>query len=152
MLEFFQANEVLVLPSSKILTDEDVIISEMHQQPEGDLAPLINDQNMTDYAIDVELINQDRIISIEADPQSALSGALIYENLDHPEYPRAVVFHDSFGKWLHPLLPACFSRVVFVKEDDIIMDIVQEEHPDLVIQEVVERLCDPRLLTPPVAE
>jgi hypothetical protein len=57
--------------------------------------------------------------------------------------PRAVMFHDSFGSSLVPTLAEHFRRIVFAWErsDYPIFDtgLVEREHPDLVLQEMVER-------------
>jgi alginate O-acetyltransferase complex protein AlgJ len=57
--------------------------------------------------------------------------------------PRAVMFHDSFGAYLVPTLAEHFRRIVFAWEraDYPIFDtgLIEREHPDLVIQEMIER-------------
>jgi hypothetical protein len=55
------------------------------------------------------------------------------------DLPTAVVFHDSFmGLWLAGLLAQHFGRVVFDSRpfDQALID---SEHPDIVINEAVER-------------
>jgi len=56
--------------------------------------------------------------------------------------PTAVVFRDSFGSALVPLLSESFSRVVYVWERDVDPRIVEAEAPDLVIQQIAERFLD----------
>jgi len=58
----------------------------------------------------------------------------------------AVVFHDSFGRSMIPLLAQTFRRTVFVWSDEFDPRVVAEERPEFVIQELVER----RLLRPRV--
>lgn len=58
----------------------------------------------------------------------------------NPALPRLVMFRDSFGTSLVPLLAESFDRSVFVWSNAFNMEIVQEERPDIVIYEVVERL------------
>lgn len=60
-----------------------------------------------------------------------------------PTLPRAYVAHDSFFlTGFKPLLSEHFSRVIYVKTaGDHLIDprVVREEHPNVVIQEMVER-------------
>jgi alginate O-acetyltransferase complex protein AlgJ len=60
---------------------------------------------------------------------------------EHPDkkLPRAVVFRDSFATWLMPLLSEHFQRVVFCWQYILDKELVEQEHPDVVIQEMVER-------------
>jgi hypothetical protein len=64
--------------------------------------------------------------------------------IDDPELPRAVIFHDSFGNRLMPLLSQNFQRTAFFQteyysEYESPMEILNRENPDLVIYEFVER-------------
>jgi alginate O-acetyltransferase complex protein AlgJ len=53
--------------------------------------------------------------------------------------PRAVVFMDSFGPGLVPFLSEDFSRVVYLWQDNMDPQVVQQEGPQVVIQEWVGR-------------
>jgi hypothetical protein len=57
---------------------------------------------------------------------------------------RLVMLHDSFGKALRPLLSEHFQRSVFVWQNglpaNIFKAVVLKEKPDIVIEEVVERM------------
>ena len=53
--------------------------------------------------------------------------------------PRAVVFMDSFGPALVPFLSEDFSRVVYLWQDNMDPQVVQQEQPQVVIQEIVGR-------------
>jgi hypothetical protein len=53
--------------------------------------------------------------------------------------PRAVVFMDSFGPGLVPFLSEDFSRVVYLWQDNMDPRVVQQERPQVVIQEWVGR-------------
>jgi alginate O-acetyltransferase complex protein AlgJ len=53
--------------------------------------------------------------------------------------PRALVFMDSFGPGLVPFLSEDFSRVVYLWQDNIDPQVVQQERPQVVIQEWVGR-------------
>ncbi|MBK7270367.1 MAG: hypothetical protein IPI07_12960 [Flavobacteriales bacterium] len=52
--------------------------------------------------------------------------------------PRLLMFHDSFGLYLKPLLAEHFSRSLFVWTGLFIPDIVEHEKPDFVVQEFME--------------
>lgn len=55
-----------------------------------------------------------------------------------------VVFHDSFGTYLAPFFPEHFQRSVLVwyrnPKGELFKAVVEAEQPDIVIEEVVERL------------
>lgn len=54
-------------------------------------------------------------------------------------FPRAVVMRDSYAVSLVPFLSERFSRVVYVEGWYLDLSVVDREHPDVVIQEIVER-------------
>jgi hypothetical protein len=60
---------------------------------------------------------------------------------DNPRLPQALVFRDSFGAAMIPFLAANFRRSVYVWQDypTFDRDLVIQEHPDVVVQEMVER-------------
>jgi hypothetical protein len=53
--------------------------------------------------------------------------------------PRAVIFRDSFVSRLVPFLSEHFSRAVYLWQNDFDAAAVEQEHPDIVIQEIVGR-------------
>jgi len=55
------------------------------------------------------------------------------------EIPKAVIFRDSFGEALMPWLAQHFRRAVFVWSDEIVPEVIEQEQPDVVIQEFIER-------------
>ena len=65
-------------------------------------------------------------------------GRLVTE-IDEPSLPRAVIFRDSFASRLAPFLSEHFSRAVYVWQNDFDAALVEMEHPDVVIQEIVSR-------------
>jgi len=65
-------------------------------------------------------------------------GRLITE-IDDPSLPRAVIFRDSFTSRLVPFLSEHFSRAVYLWQNDFDAAVVTQEHPDVVIQEIVGR-------------
>jgi alginate O-acetyltransferase complex protein AlgJ len=54
--------------------------------------------------------------------------------------PRAVMFHDSFNTNLAPFLAEHFSRIVYAAGTFFDRTLIEDEHPDVVIQEFVERV------------
>lgn len=62
-----------------------------------------------------------------------------------PSLPRAVVFRDSFGDPLIPLLSEHFSRIVYIWSEQVDGSIIEAEHPDVVISAMNER----KLIAPP---
>jgi hypothetical protein len=65
-------------------------------------------------------------------------GRLVTE-IDDPSLPRAVIFRDSFTSRLVPFLSEHFSRAVYLWQNDFDAGVVLQEHPDVVIQEIVGR-------------
>jgi hypothetical protein len=65
-------------------------------------------------------------------------GRLVTE-IDDPSLPRVVIFRDSFASRLAPFLSEHFSRAVYLWQNDFDAAVVTEEHPDVVIQEIVGR-------------
>jgi hypothetical protein len=72
-----------------------------------------------------------------ANPTDEL-GRLVTEIADH-SLPRAVIFRDSFASRLVPFLSEHFSRAVYLWQNDFDAQVVLQEHPDVVIQEIVGR-------------
>ncbi|HUR29384.1 MAG TPA: hypothetical protein VM509_14440 [Planctomycetota bacterium] len=65
-----------------------------------------------------------------------------YVTVEQPDdsLPRAVIFHDSFGQPLPPLLGRHFSRAVFLWQPDIDLELVDREKPDIVLQIMSDRV------------
>jgi alginate O-acetyltransferase complex protein AlgJ len=79
-----------------------------------------------------------RVIEPAGAEPTAQAGRLVTE-IDDPSLPRAVIFRDSFVSPLAPFLSEHFSRAVYLWQNDFDATIVDEEHPDVVIQEIVSR-------------
>ena len=62
--------------------------------------------------------------------------------------PRMVMFRDSFANRLIPFLAENFSRAVYVWDDRFEPALVEQEHPDVVLDEMVER----KLMAAPPAD
>jgi hypothetical protein len=56
-----------------------------------------------------------------------------------PGLPRAVIFHDSFFLGVYPFLSEHFHRAAYLWQYSLDRGLIEREHPDVVIQEVVER-------------
>jgi alginate O-acetyltransferase complex protein AlgJ len=59
--------------------------------------------------------------------------------IDDASLPRAVIFRDSFTSRLVPFLSEHFSRAVYLWQNDFDAAVVTQEHPDVVIQQIVGR-------------
>lgn len=64
---------------------------------------------------------------------------LIITEIPGSTLPRAVIFRDSFMSALAPYLSEHFSRAVYLWQNDFDAKIVADEHPDVVIHEIVGR-------------
>ena len=57
---------------------------------------------------------------------------------------KAVIFHDSFTVALVPFLAEHFQRSVYIwktsPDSDLLNQVIEIEHPDIVVEEIVERL------------
>jgi len=84
----------------------------------------------------VELVFEKRARHVPLDPDRPQDVAA---EIDDPALPRAVVFHDSFGEKLRPLLSEHFSRVAYHWVADFDTAAIERERPDVVIQLMVER-------------
>jgi alginate O-acetyltransferase complex protein AlgJ len=64
----------------------------------------------------------------------------LYEVNGDPRMPRLVMYHDSFGSELIPLLARSFSHgAYFWGKHDMRAEFIAAEQPDLVIDEFAER-------------
>jgi len=65
--------------------------------------------------------------------------ARIVTEIPGSHLPRAVVFRDSFTSAMAPFLSDHFSRVVYLWRNDFSTEEIEQEHPDVVLQEIVSR-------------
>ena len=79
-----------------------------------------------------------RVVEPAGADAMAQEGRLVTE-IPGSSQPRAVIFRDSFVSRLVPFLSEHFSRAVYLWQNDFDADVIQEEHPDVVIQEIVGR-------------
>lgn len=65
--------------------------------------------------------------------------SVILVNDERPQAPRAIVYRDSFGEHVRPFLGAAFSWSAWLWRPSIDVALIEDEHPDVVIQLVAER-------------
>jgi hypothetical protein len=53
--------------------------------------------------------------------------------------PRVVIFRDSFASALIPFLSEHFSRAVYLWQNNVDPQVIEDERPDVVIHELVGR-------------
>jgi hypothetical protein len=74
-----------------------------------------------------------------AQPNAFFEDAKIVTTQADTQLPRAVIFRDSFSSALVPFLSEHFSRAVYLWQNNFDPDVVDAEHPAVVIQEWVGR-------------
>lgn len=77
-----------------------------------------------------------------AHPNAFYEDARIVTEQPDSRLPRAVVFRDSFASALIPFLSEHFSRAVYLWQNNFDPEVVEQEHPAIVIQEWVGRHLD----------
>jgi hypothetical protein len=92
----------------------------------------------TDLPLIPKRARRARVVEPAGAAPTAEEGRLVTE-VDDPALPRAVIFRDSFVSRLVPFLSEHFSRAVYLWQNDFDADVVRQEHPDVVIQEIVGR-------------
>jgi hypothetical protein len=79
-----------------------------------------------------------RVVDPPGADKLAEVGRLVTE-IPGSSLPRAVIFRDSFTSRLFPFLSEHFSRAVYLWQNDFDAQVIADEHPDIVIQEIVGR-------------
>jgi len=79
-----------------------------------------------------------RVVDPPGEGKLAEVGRLVTE-IPGSTLPRAVIFRDSFTSRLVPFLSEHFSRAVYLWQNDFDAQVIEQEHPDIVIQEIVGR-------------
>jgi len=120
--------------------------SDFKLQVTYDKADLINMVGLTDIIKDekLSLIPHNLRLAHRADPGIYRPDLPEYEQpfateLKDSSLPRSVMFRDSFTERLAPFISEHFKRIVYLWQDEFDQKIVQKEHPNIVIQEIVER-------------
>ena len=114
-----------------------------YSEPGRDLS-LILGMRQYFWDIYVDLIRTKKGLARELTPPPAgkletRGPDILYEHPDK-RLPRCVMFRDSFAMWLTPLLCESFSRILYSWQYTFNREIVEREKPDIVIQEMVERV------------
>jgi hypothetical protein len=130
--------QVPATPPAWAREDFDAIAEEI---PGRDLAGMIGLKKVL-HELDLRLVpkrqRRARVVDPpDAEPTSEV-GRLVTEIPD-ATLPRAVIFRDSFVSRLVPFLSEHFSRAVYLWQNDFDAGVVGDEHPDVVIQEIVGR-------------
>jgi alginate O-acetyltransferase complex protein AlgJ len=89
-----------------------------------------------------ELFDEHFITMLPRNQQLPPRGAeqMLYEVDGDPRMPRLVMYHDSFGFYLIPLLARSFSHgAYFWGKQNMRADFIAREKPDIVIDEFAER-------------
>lgn len=76
--------------------------------------------------------------SLKSTPYAQNKKPIVYEQRDHT-LPKAVIFRDSFSTALVPFLSEHFQRSVYYWQLPIDYQVIENEKPDIVIQEIVGR-------------
>src|SRR5262249_27077259 len=79
-----------------------------------------------------------RVVDPAGEEPMAEGGRLVTE-IPGSTLPRAVIFRDSFTSRLVPFLSEHFSRAVYLWQNDFDAQVVEQEKPAIVIQEIVGR-------------
>jgi len=107
----------------------------------GDLARLTGDPNAfgePDYAPLGKVLAAPQSRCAKRTDGERNNGIETYQ-CDRPASPRAIVYRDSMAIPLIPLLSENFSRSIYVGSRQLDPEFVLREHPDIVIEELVER-------------
>jgi hypothetical protein len=92
----------------------------------------------TAFGVRAKRPRQARVVEPPGADAAAEAGRLVTE-IPGSSLPRAVIFRDSFASRLAPFLSEHFSRVVYLWQNDFDGDVVLDEHPDVVIEEITSR-------------
>ena len=107
----------------------------------GDLAAMMGLKRVLreeDLALEPKRPRLSRVVEPAGAEKMAEEGRLVTE-IPGSSLPRAVILRDSFTSRLVPFLSEHFSRAVYLWQNDFDAQVVEEEHPDVVIQEIVGR-------------
>jgi hypothetical protein len=114
---------------------------ETHEAESGDLAAMMGLKRVLredDLALVPKRPRLARVVEPAGAAPMAEEGRLVTE-IPGSSLPRAVIFRDSFTSRLVPLLSEHFSRAVYLWQNDFDAQVIEQEHPDVVIQQIVGR-------------
>ncbi|MFH1139879.1 MAG: hypothetical protein V1816_27690 [Pseudomonadota bacterium] len=108
--------------------------------PGGDLANMILlSDEIRDWQFEMVPVGGERFKAVSDNPTGGVKEPIITEN-ENPNLPSAVVFRDSFFVFLHPFLSQDLSRAVYIWSPHLDAASIEQENPDFVVLEVLERL------------
>jgi hypothetical protein len=85
-----------------------------------------------DRALEPHTPRRARVVEVDRPDPLWNNGRVVLE-VDDPKLPRLVVFRDSFGSALVPLLAENFRRSVFLWQYELDVPALEQERPDVVI-------------------
>lgn len=106
-------------------------------EPAGDLSRLMGIQNrFKEHHLNLDP-NPPRVARVQRDQ---FEENRVESTLENPELPKLLLFRDSFGAALMPLLAQHFESATFIWTDQFNPRAVEETKPNVVISEMLERL------------
>lgn len=115
------------------------------EQVEGDLARVLGDAARYPESYVVEPVARGSLPTLQTiwdparRPQCKPKDAWVFSTHNAQAHGKALVFGDSFAKALRPFLGQYFQDVIFVPNTTYDHSLIEQEKPDVVIDEVVER-------------
>jgi alginate O-acetyltransferase complex protein AlgJ len=133
-------------PELTIIQENDLTINENSQRI-GDLSILLGLPrafNSKEYLVNLKDTSNKLNYNHSIDPLlSFRRNKTFYES-----HLKLLMFVDSYGYYLMPLLNMYFRESVYVRNQYFMADLIEKEKPDIVIFESLERLLSFTLLTP----
>lgn len=106
-------------------------------EPAGDLSRLMGIQNrFKEHHLNLDP-NPPRIARVQRDQ---FEEKRVESSMENSELPKLLMFRDSFGAALMPLLAQHFESARFLWTDQFSRRAIEETKPDVVISEMLERL------------
>ena len=135
-------NLLLRFPRIKILNIKKYSVIQKENRGLGDLSTFIS---MSGLLKDTEIVlePQTPYLAKEIDPGIELEGTynIARYHIEKSNYPKLLMFRDSFGVPLLPYLSESFSDSLYVwyTPSGVNLSIIEKERPQIVILELVER-------------
>lgn len=117
----------------------------LSQQPGGDLAVMLGQEQGLRETNHIALVPKPPLpsISTRVDTNLFFPGRPAGAGLSVSDNPagkgKVILFHDSFALALQPLIAQHFNRVIYVWQHDWNTAFLDQEKPDVVIDEIAER-------------
>lgn len=125
------------LPAIHPLAESDCDVT-MGINSQGDLTKMLGvSGTMSEPLPSLRLKHQDYKELFNESATLTKAGMVITERSDG-KLPRLVMFHNSASYFILPFLSQHFSRAVYAFSNDFNRELIEAEHPDIVIQESAE--------------